>query len=188
VTDGDVKHAMATGSVIIGFKTRVDKGAVNLAEAQSVTIITSKIVYDLEKAVQEFLTGGAITISGELEVLAIFNQERTDKQLVGGRVIQGTFRPKATCEIVRHPAAVVDSGSTTAATPAAASPSVANSASSSIATKQNYGAKTVLGNGRILELRERKSEITSAEVGKEVGVLVSSPSLIQVGDRLIIKK
>jgi translation initiation factor IF-2 len=34
-------------------------------------------------------------------VLAVFNQEKFDKQLVGGRVSTGVFRPKTACDIVR---------------------------------------------------------------------------------------
>ncbi len=107
VTDGDVRLAQATGAVIIGFKNRVEKGARTLAEAQDITIITSGIVYDLVDAVEEFLSGKrGPAAAGTLEVLAVFNQEKTEKQLVGGRVIEGVFRAKAGAEILRgagHP-------------------------------------------------------------------------------------
>ncbi|HVO29083.1 MAG TPA: translation initiation factor IF-2, partial [Candidatus Paceibacterota bacterium] len=130
VNDGDVRLASATGSTIIGFKNRVEKGARNLADAQFVEVITSNIVYDLAKAVEEYLTGarGPAAV-GELEVLALFNQDKLDKQLIGGRVANGTFRAKATCEIVRE-------------------------------------EQESLGAGRILELREKKSEIAAAEKGR----------------------
>lgn len=150
ITDGDVKHALATGAAIIGFKNRVEKGAATLADAQKVRIITSKIVYDLEKTVKEFLTGTNEPVVGDLDVLAVFNQEKLDKQLVGGRIATGTFRAKTTCDITRD--------------------------------------GTSIGNGRIIELREKKSEITSAEKGKEIGVLVSTTVTIQIGDKLVIRK
>ena len=148
---------MATGSNIIGFKNRVEKGAKMLAEAQSITIITSKIVYDLSKAVEEFLTGarGPAAI-GEFEVIAIFNQERADKQLIGGRVINGVVREKAAFEVVR--------------------------------SIMNTEGKQAVITGRVLNLREKKAEITQAEKGKEVGAFVSAQALIQIGDKLIIKK
>ena len=47
ITDGDIRHAIATKATIIGFKNRVEKGAKVLADAQTVTVITSEIVYDL---------------------------------------------------------------------------------------------------------------------------------------------
>ncbi len=153
VTDGDVKHALATNSTIIGFKNRVEKGAKNLADAQKVTIITSEIVYELAKAVEEFLVAASgPAILGELEVLAVFNQEKPEKQLVGGRIVSGIFRSKMPFEIFRG------------------------------------GSATAMGSGRITTLREKKSEITQAEKGKEIGVLASSQVTLQVGDKLLIRK
>jgi len=161
VTDGDVRHAQATSSTIIGFKNRVERGARILADAQSIEIITSNIVYDLAKEVEDFLTGKrGPAAAGELEVLAIFNQEKPEKQLVGGRVLAGTFRPKAACDVLRRASGVENSA----------------------------GPFQSFGTGRILGLREKKSEITVAEKGKEIGVLVSVPVLIQVGDKIVIKK
>jgi translation initiation factor IF-2 len=158
ITDGDVKHALATGSTIIGFKNKVEKGAQMLGEAQSVTIITSKIVYDLLKAVEDFLTGAAGPVAaGELEVLAVFNQEKPEKQLVGGRVLTGLFRGKASFEILRR-------------------------------DESGEQIKEPAGHGRVLELREKKAEIAQAEKGKEIGVLVNSQVLVKVGDKLVIKK
>ena len=161
ISDGDVKHALATGSTIIGFKNKAEKGALMLAEAQSATIITSKIVYDLAKAVEDFLTGAAGPLAaGELEVLAVFNQEKPEKQLVGGKVLAGIFRGKASCEILRRAAD---------ATP-------------------GTDPKESKGMGRVLGLREKKTEIAQAEKGKEIGVLVNAQTLIQVGDKLVIRK
>jgi len=157
ITDGDIRHALATNATIIGFKNRAEKAAKNLAEAQSVTVITSDIVYDLAKAVEEFLTGArGPAILGELEVLALFNQEKTEKQLVGGRVTNGIFRGKSNCEIFR--------------------------------TAGNSNPHDAIGAGKILGLRENKNEITQAEKGKEIGVLLSSNVMIKVGDKLLIRK
>jgi translation initiation factor IF-2 len=104
VTDGDVRHAQATKATIIGFKNRVEKGAKTLADAHEIVVITSEIVYDLATAVEEYFTGArGPAIAAELEVLALFNQEKLQKQLVGGRVENGTFRGNASCDIVRGP-------------------------------------------------------------------------------------
>jgi translation initiation factor IF-2 len=157
ITDGDVKHALATNASIIGFKNRVEKGARNLGEAHKVAIITSEIVYDLATAVEEFLTGArGPAAQGELEVLAVFNSEKLDKQLVGGRVLAGTIRNRASFEISRAAAEGEE--------------------------------KQTAGNGRIMTLQEKKSEITQAEKGKEIGLLVNSGILLQVGDRLVVKR
>ena len=156
ITDGDVNQAVAMGATIIGFKNRVEKAAESQAEAHRVRIITSKIVYDLEKAVEEFLNEESSTIAGELEVIAVFNQARTDKQLVGGRVLSGVLKPKAVLEVMR--AAGVD------------------------APPKPVGA------GYIVTLREGKSEIFTAEKGKEIGVVLGASVLLQIGDRVVIKK
>lgn len=104
ITDGDVRHAQATKATIIGFKNRVERGAKTLADAQEIDIITSEIVYDLATAVEEYFTGArGPAIAAELEVLALFNQVKLQKQLVGGRVANGTFRDNASCDIVRGP-------------------------------------------------------------------------------------
>jgi translation initiation factor IF-2 len=158
ITDGDVKHALATESTIIGFKNKVEKGAAMLADAQRVTIITSKIVYDLAKAVEDFLTGAAGPVAaGELEVLAVFNQEKPQKQLIGGRVTNGFFREKAAFDIMRR----LEGGEET---------------------------RTPLGHGRVLNLRDKKTTVAQAEKGKEIGVLVNSETLVLVGDKIIIRK
>ncbi len=154
VTDGDIRHAIATKATIIGFKNRVEKGARVLADAQSVTVITSEIVYDLSTAVEEYFSGArGPEGAGELEVLAVFNQEKLQKQLVGGRVINGTFRGKVSFDIVR-----------------------------------GHVGSTPAGNGKVLGLREKKSEIFQADKGKEIGVLIDSQTLVQVGDKLLIRK
>ena len=149
ITDGDIRHAIATKATIIGFKNRVEKGAKVLADAQTVTVITSEIVYDLATAVEEYFSGARGPASaGELEVLALFNQEKPQKQLVGGRVTNGTFHGKVSFDVVRG---VVGS--------------------------------TPVGNGKVLGLREKKSEIFQADKGKEIGVLLDSQTIMQVGDK-----
>jgi len=154
ITDGDIRHAMATKATIIGFKNRVEKGAKVLADAQTVTVITSEIVYDLATAVEEYFSGARGPAgAGELEVLALFNQEKPQKQLVGGRVINGTFRGKVAFDIVR-----------------------------------GHVGSTPVGTGHVIGLREKKSEIFQADKGKEIGVLLDAPTLVQVGDKLLIRK
>jgi translation initiation factor IF-2 len=154
ITDSDVRTASATGAIILGFKNRIEKGAQNLVESQHITVISSKVVYDIVKAVEDILTGAGMAIAaGTLEVLAVFNQEKSDKQLVGGRVTSGAFRGKASVEIFR-----------------------------------GGGLQEALGVGKIVTLRENKTEITQAEKGKEIGVLLSAPVMLQVGDMLVIRK
>ena len=53
---------------------------------------------------------------------------------------------------------------------------------------RGHVGSTPVGNGRILGLREKKSEIFQADKGKEIGVLIDSQTLVQVGDKLLIRK
>ncbi|MBI2033650.1 MAG: GTP-binding protein [Candidatus Liptonbacteria bacterium] len=102
VNDNDVKGAIASKAVIVGFKTKVVETARNLAEIHGVTILVSDIVYELIKTIEEFLKKPYEAAAlGELLVLAIFSQKKPEKQVVGGRVIKGLIRNRAQFEILR---------------------------------------------------------------------------------------
>jgi translation initiation factor IF-2 len=102
VNDNDVKLAVSAKAMIIAFGSRVDKAAKTLAEANKVTIVSSEIIYDLVTSIGKTLDELAKpSSSGGLEVLAVFNITKLDKQVVGGRVAHGTVRNRAMIEIVR---------------------------------------------------------------------------------------
>lgn len=102
VVDNDVKLAVSSGAHILSFASRVDKAAKNLADAQGVRIIESKIIYELTKTLEEIAQTKAVPkAAGILEVLAVFSQLKLDKQVIGGKVIHGTFRTRAPFRIVR---------------------------------------------------------------------------------------
>lgn len=101
ITDGDVKSAVATGAIIIGFNVKPNKAAENLAKAQKVQIIQSNVVYDLLKAVEEFLKKlGRGYVKGDLEILAVFGK-KGDQQIIGGKVIKGEIANQSTVIVVR---------------------------------------------------------------------------------------
>jgi len=102
VGDGDVKNAIATKSIIVGFKNKISKSAENLAEANGIKIVTSPVIYDLIKSVEGLLADiKEPPPVGELEILAVFNQEKQKKQLVGGKVVSGIFKNSAEFDISR---------------------------------------------------------------------------------------
>lgn len=106
ITDGNVREASSMGAIIIGFHTKVSPAAKNLARGQSVRIITSDIIYELVKKIEEEIE--RITKPGPrgvLEVLAIFSQQG-HKQLVGGRVTEGIMKNKSEIGIVREGAEI----------------------------------------------------------------------------------
>jgi hypothetical protein len=53
---------------------------------------------------------------------------------------------------------------------------------------RGHVGSTPVGNGKILGLREKKAEIFQADKGKEIGVLLDCPVIVQVGDKLVIRK
>lgn len=105
ITDGDVQSAIATGAMIIGFRSEPTGAAKNLTRIRGVQIATSEIVYDLVKILEdEFkrLTSGVVR--GELEILAVFGK-KGGQQIVGGRVVAGAIENNAAVEIGRRGAA-----------------------------------------------------------------------------------
>jgi len=159
VNDNDVNLAISTGAVVIAFRSRVDKASKSLAEANRVTVIASDIIYDLVKAIEEFLVQfEKPPVTGELEVLAIFNQTKPEKQIVGGKVTSGIFKDKALVQIVRG------------------GPSTGS------------GQGHTVGQGRVLNLQQQKKDASQVPAGNEAGILVSSPTLIQTGDKLVISQ
>lgn len=101
IGDNDVQLAVSTGASIIGFRVKVGKGAARLAEAQGVRIVTSNVIYELIKTVEEALVKGKAPVAGaELEVLAVFSR-KGNKQVIGGKVIQGTLKNRSQVEVVR---------------------------------------------------------------------------------------
>lgn len=101
IGDNDVRTAVDTGALIIGFRVKANKSANTLAHAQGADIITSNIIYELAQEVEKRLesyTPGAV--AGELEILAVFS-ESGNKQVVGGKVTEGALTKNTVVEIVR---------------------------------------------------------------------------------------
>jgi len=104
ITDNDIKLAQATNAIIIGFRTKTQKSAEKLAKIYSVKIISSEIIYELGKILEETLAltlPKAPEILGKLEVLAVFNQ-KTKKQIIGGKVLSGALKKNVQTKIMRN--------------------------------------------------------------------------------------
>ncbi len=102
VVDADVKFATSTGAVIVGFKVKVGKSVELLAQNSHVQVLQSDVVYTLVQQLEALVSAGPVADAvGELTVLAVFNQKRFDKQLVGGVIAKGMFRNKGNLAIYR---------------------------------------------------------------------------------------
>ncbi len=91
ITEGDVKTAVSSDSIIIGFNSKPDKAALNLAKAQKIKIITSPIIYKLEDSLKEL--GAQLKTKSRriINILATFGK-KDGKQIVGGKVELGAIK------------------------------------------------------------------------------------------------
>jgi translation initiation factor IF-2 len=99
ISDGDVKSAIATDAIVLGFKVGLNKAAENMAKDNKVRVITSEIIYELIDAIENYfkcLSSGDMT--GDLEILAVFGK-KAGKQIVGGRVVTGEIKNNAILEV-----------------------------------------------------------------------------------------
>lgn len=107
INENDVKSALAaTGAVILGFNTKVDREARNLAERSGITILVFSIIYELTDKVKELLSEREPRIEteeivGASKVLKLFGITK-GKQVIGGRVLSGQIRRGAVVKIIRR--------------------------------------------------------------------------------------
>lgn len=101
ISDGDVKDAIATDAMIIGFRVRPNKAAENIARIYDVKIVTDEIIYKLVEGIEKmFLEMKEGKHAGGLEILAVFSAKGA-LQTIGGRVNKGKILNKAWLEIRR---------------------------------------------------------------------------------------
>lgn len=103
ISDGDVKHAITTGSYILGLDVKISKAAQSLLMGnESVKVFQSKIIYELlDQVMAEFTSTKKGIIAGDLEILVAFNTENLQNQIIGGMVVAGLIKNRATLEIHR---------------------------------------------------------------------------------------
>ena len=99
VTENDVKLAQNTSAVVVGFKTKVDKAALNLARAHKIIVIDSPIIYELEKTLKEYAKKMVPKEMRRLEVLAVFGDAKGRERVVGGKVLLGPIKNQEAFEI-----------------------------------------------------------------------------------------
>jgi translation initiation factor IF-2 len=106
ISESDVNLASSTKSVIIGFNTKANPKALNLAKQQKVHIDTYDIIYelieDVTTAVVQMLSPDLVRTSlGNVKILKIF---MTDKKevIVGGKVETGMLKKNSKIKISRN--------------------------------------------------------------------------------------
>ncbi|MFA6432210.1 MAG: translation initiation factor IF-2 [Candidatus Paceibacterota bacterium] len=113
INENDVKTAIGDPSIIIiGFNEAPDKKSVSLIERSAVPIHVKsfKVIYELT----EFVRSVALSkipkeyieqITGRAKIAAIFSKEK-DRQVVGGKMQEGTLESGATVRIMRRDAEI----------------------------------------------------------------------------------
>ncbi len=99
ITEADVKTALSSKALIVGFRVPVEPSAQKLAEKEGVIIATYDIIYELVERVRKDM--GALlepevtrAVLGKLKVLALFKRDART-QILGGKVFQGTLKRAA---------------------------------------------------------------------------------------------
>lgn len=107
ITESDVKLAAATtNSFIVGFNVRVSPTVKDLAERNRVTTVSGQVIYELIEAVRATMLALAPAEVrrqdlGRAKVLQLFREEK-ERQIVGGRVLNGSIRPGVRFDTARN--------------------------------------------------------------------------------------
>ncbi len=106
INENDVLLASSSKAVIIGFHTKVNPKAINLAKQKKVVIDTYEVIYelieDITSAVIKMFTPELEKIAlGTAKVLAIFRTEK-GLMIVGGRVEQGELKKNSKIMVLRE--------------------------------------------------------------------------------------
>jgi translation initiation factor IF-2 len=103
INENDLKSAVNSKALIIGFRVKLDQSAENLQRISPVGIIASDIIYELVKQFEDYLNSvGEPNLSAELEVLAIFRAPEKGKQIIGGRISQGLLKNQQKFQVWRN--------------------------------------------------------------------------------------
>lgn len=106
INDSDVKLAKSSGAKLIGFRVKANQIAQKLALREKIKILSFEVIYELAQTVREFLERSLAPEEkridlGRVKVLAIFRTEK-NRQIIGGKVIEGELKQGAKLEIYRN--------------------------------------------------------------------------------------
>lgn len=106
VSENDVKNAIASNALILGFNVKVESNARDLADRNGIPIETFSIIYELSKRAEEILKERTPRIKveetiAEAKILRIFSQNGA-KQVIGARTITGALPLGAQVKILRR--------------------------------------------------------------------------------------
>jgi len=111
ITESDIKFAAANlQTIVLGFNTKVDPSATDLAERLGIKIKVFSIIYKLSEWVAEIIEERTPKIEveeerGKIKILKTFSSVK-DKQVLGGRVEEGKIRINDEVAIFRREAEI----------------------------------------------------------------------------------
>ncbi len=107
INENDIKLAQGSkDSIILGYNTKIDNLAKNLANQLKLTVNTFDIIYKLSEWLEEEAKNRSPKITeeeehGSLKVLKVFNANKS-KQVLGGRVVSGKINLGDKIKILRR--------------------------------------------------------------------------------------
>ena len=106
INENDIKLALSSKARVFGFRVKPDALARRLAEREGIRIMTFEIIYELIQAVRQLMDKAAAAEKvrqdlGRVKILAVFRTEK-NRQIVGGKVIEGEARKGALVEVFRE--------------------------------------------------------------------------------------
>jgi len=108
ITENDVKLLTnsSEGGLVIGFRVKAEKSALDTAEKFGVAIQTDEVIYKLSEWLQEEMSKRAPKVTteeivGRAKILKTFNRTK-DKQVIGGSVLTGKISRHDQFKIMRR--------------------------------------------------------------------------------------
>lgn len=111
ISEGDIKTAIGSGAIVVGFRVDTDESARKIAEKENVKVAQFDIIYELiefiRKEISELLEPEIRrTFLGKVRILAVFKTE-SKFQIIGGKVTSGKIIKGALADVVRNNAKLI---------------------------------------------------------------------------------
>lgn len=105
ISDGEIKKAVSSKAVVVGFHVKLPESLKLMAEREKVTVASFEIIYELlefvKKKMAELLEPQINRLPlGKLKVLALFKKDARS-QIVGGKVVSGKIQRGALIDVLR---------------------------------------------------------------------------------------
>ncbi len=111
INESDIKIASGSAAAyVFGFNVKVDSAAKNLSERDKVNIEIFDVIYKLLERVREIIIERTPKVEvaetrGKAKIIRLFGIVK-DKQVIGGKVVEGSIKPGDEFKIIRRTAEV----------------------------------------------------------------------------------